>query len=99
MPIAKKTNVKCPVCKEGEIVEKVSKKKKVFYGCSRYPECVFISWDKPLEKLCPKCNSNLSERRFKGRPLGLKCISPDCDYQEPYRKRKEDDEESQALAS
>jgi DNA topoisomerase-1 len=99
MSMAKKLNVPCPICKVGEVVEKRSKKKKLFYGCNRYPECSFVSWDKPLEKLCPKCNSNLAERRFRGRPYGVKCLSPDCDYQESYSKRKDEQDEDQALAS
>ena len=45
--LAKKLDVPCPLCKQGEVVEKRSRKGKVFYGCSRYPDCSFVSWDKP----------------------------------------------------
>ncbi|MDO8682384.1 MAG: type I DNA topoisomerase [Armatimonadota bacterium] len=99
MSLAKKLNVACPICKQGQIVEKMSKKRRVFYGCDKYPECSYVSWDKPLEKLCPKCNSNLSERNYKGRPIGVKCISANCDYQESYSKKSAKDEDEQALAS
>ncbi|MDO8588245.1 MAG: type I DNA topoisomerase [Armatimonadota bacterium] len=98
MKMSKKLNVKCPVCKEGEVVEKQSRKGRIFYGCDRYPECSFVSWDKPTDKQCPTCGSVLSERRWKNRPIGLKCISPDCDYQESYSRKKDETEEEQAVA-
>lgn len=103
MHIEKKVGVRCPVCEQGEVVEKVSKKKKVFFGCNRYPECTFVSWDKPIDRHCPKCNSILTERRFKGRLSGYKCHSAECDYTEPLKRsantEQEPEEESQALAS
>lgn len=48
--------VKCPVegC-DGEILEKKSKKGKLFYGCNRYPGCTFVSWNKPVAVTCPEC--------------------------------------------
>ena len=48
--LAKKLDMPCPLCGEGEVVEKRSRKGKVFYGCSKYPECSFVSWDKPGDK-------------------------------------------------
>ncbi|MCR8672137.1 type I DNA topoisomerase, partial [Agrococcus sp. HG114] len=62
-PIVKQIGVKCPKCKEGNIIERKSKKKRLFYGCDRYPDCDFISWDKPLERPCPKCNGTLVEKK------------------------------------
>ncbi|TXK89117.1 type I DNA topoisomerase, partial [Parageobacillus sp. SY1] len=47
-PIVKEIGVKCPKCREGNIVERSSKKKRIFYGCDRFPQCDFVSWDKPL---------------------------------------------------
>jgi DNA topoisomerase-1 len=82
MPIIKKMDMKCPVCGEGDVVEKVSRKKKVFYGCNRYPQCAFVTWDKPTNKRCPKCNGLLGERRFKGRMMGYRCTNPECGYQQ-----------------
>src|SRR5699024_5676006 len=64
-PILKKVGVKCPKCKEGNVVERRSKKRRIFYGCDRYPECDFVSWDKPVKKPCPNCNSFLVEKRTK----------------------------------
>lgn len=80
MPLTKPLDVKCPTCGEGDVVEKKSRKGKVFYGCSRYPDCTFVSWDKPTNKHCPKCNGLLGERRFRGKLSGYRCTNPDCDY-------------------
>ena len=49
-PIVSKIGVKCPKCKEGDIIMRKSKKKKVFYGCSNYPDCDFVAWNKPVEE-------------------------------------------------
>lgn len=53
------TGVQCPKCKQGELRERKSKKGRVFYGCSRYPDCDFASWDKPLAEPCPNCGGLL----------------------------------------
>ncbi len=78
-PIIKEIGVTCPECSEGSIVERKSKKKRLFYGCSRYPECEFLSWDKPLPRKCPKCEKYLVEKKVK-KGLQVQCIS--CDYNE-----------------
>jgi DNA topoisomerase-1 len=69
-----KTGVVCPQCKQGEIVEKRSKKGRVFYSCNRYPECEFALWDKPIQTPCPRCGSLMT---LKGKN-GVKCTQ--CDY-------------------
>lgn len=56
-PIVSKIGVKCPKCKEGDIIMRKSKKKKVFYGCSNYPDCDFVAWNKPVEEPCEVCGS------------------------------------------
>ncbi|MCQ2008940.1 type I DNA topoisomerase [Sporolactobacillus sp. STSJ-5] len=78
-PILKKTGVPCPKCGKGEVVERRSKKRRVFYGCDRYPECDFVSWDKPIQRQCPKCNSYLVEKKSKN---GKTVECPKCDYKE-----------------
>ena len=78
-PILKKIGVTCPTCKKGEIVERKSKKNRVFYGCETYPTCEFVSWDKPIARNCPKCDSYLVEKRSK-KQVQIKCSS--CDYEE-----------------
>lgn len=77
--IVKEIGVKCPKCKEGEIVERKSKTKRIFYGCNRYPDCDFVSWDKPINRPCPKCNELLVEKKIK-KGIQVQCTS--CDYKE-----------------
>lgn len=78
-PIIKTIGVTCPKCKKGEVVERKSKKNRIFYGCDQYPECDFISWDKPLARNCPKCDHYLVEAK-KGKKAQVKCSN--CDYSE-----------------
>jgi DNA topoisomerase-1 len=60
-PIIKDIGVTCPKCKEGHVVERRSKKGRIFYGCDKYPECDFVSWDRPSAKPCPICGSLMIE--------------------------------------
>ena len=69
-------NIACPKCKEGKITGKRTKKGKTFYGCNRFPKCDFALWDKPVNELCPKCDSLLVE---KGKKM-LKCSNKECDF-------------------
>lgn len=78
-PIVKEIGVKCPKCSEGNIIERKSKKRRIFYGCDRFPECDFISWDKPLPRSCPKCESLLVEKKLK-KGIQVQCVN--CDYKE-----------------
>ncbi|WP_271401185.1 type I DNA topoisomerase [Salinicoccus roseus] len=77
--IVKTIGVKCPKCSEGDVVERKSKKNRIFYGCDRYPECDFISWDRPIGRNCPKCDHYLVETK-KGKTAKVKCTN--CDYEE-----------------
>lgn len=56
--------VKCPKCKDGDIVEKMSRRGKAFYGCSRYPECDFVAWYRPIPQECPNKDSMYMEKRY-----------------------------------
>ncbi|MCM3782971.1 type I DNA topoisomerase [Neobacillus mesonae] len=85
-PIVKNIGVTCPTCKEGHVVERRSKKGRVFYGCDRYPECDFVSWDKPSAKPCPKCDSLMVEKKNK-QGARLQCTS--CDHTEPIEEADE----------
>ena len=77
------TGVKCPKCGEGEIQAKKSRRNATFYGCSRYPECDFTTWHRPVGRMCPSCGWPLGEQSFRGRLTGkLKCTNPDCAYVE-----------------
>ena len=83
-------NVSCPKCKEGEIVERKSRRKKIFYGCSRYPDCDFVSWYKPVPQECPNKDSYYMEKRYsKKKGEYLKC--PNCS--EEIIQKLQDEEE------
>ncbi|WP_043933337.1 type I DNA topoisomerase [Bacillus sp. EB01] len=77
--IVKEIGVTCPKCREGNVIERKSKKRRIFYGCDRYPECDFLSWDKPLPRNCPKCDNVLVEKKLK-KGVQVQCSS--CDYKE-----------------
>ncbi|RPK15417.1 type I DNA topoisomerase [Priestia endophytica] len=78
-PIVKEIGVDCPKCEDGQVVERKSKKKRLFYGCTNYPSCDFLSWDKPIARKCPKCESLLVEKKQK---KGVQVTCTECDYKE-----------------
>lgn len=78
-PLVVKIGVKCPVCGK-DIVEKHSRKGRVFYGCSGWPECKQSYWNKPVNKKCPVCGSLLVEKKTK--TTTLVCSNPECKYKE-----------------
>jgi|YelNatPaOPRAMG01_1025707.scaffolds.fasta_scaffold07601_6 DNA topoisomerase-1 len=74
--------VKCPEC-GGDIVERSTRNGKIFYGCANYPACSFVSWNKPVNKVCPRCGSKyLVERYTKKDGVVLACPNKNCDYVE-----------------
>jgi DNA topoisomerase-1 len=56
--------VQCPKCKDGYVIERKTKRKRVFYGCSRYPDCDFASWDKPVDQVCDTCGNQYMVLKF-----------------------------------
>ena len=75
--ILKDTGVKCPKC-DGHIVERKSRRGKGFYGCNKYPECDFVSWDAPIPEPCPECGSLQLKHYYRnGRGL-VYCYNADC---------------------
>lgn len=64
----------CPKCENGKVIERKTKRGKIFYGCSNYPKCDFATWDKPTGEFCPECNNYLVEKKDK-----IKCSS--CNYE------------------
>lgn len=69
-----KVITKCPNCDEGNIIEKRSRKGKVFYGCNNYPKCKTAYWDEPIGEKCPNCNNMLVKKKNI-----IKCS--ECDYE------------------
>ena len=73
--------VKCPECKDGELVEKRARKGNTFYGCSNYPKCKFTSANKPIPEKCPSCGHEfLVEKQRKDGPV-IACPNKECDYE------------------
>ncbi len=77
------TGIKCPKCSDGDLIERKTKKgKRVFYGCSRYPECDFASWDKPVNRACPFCgNAYIVSKYSQAKGEFLQC--PQCKQEVP----------------
>jgi len=73
-PIIHSTGVKCPQCKKGILIERKTRKGKIFYSCSKYPECKFALWDKPVNEKCSKCGSLLVETKNNK----TKCSNKEC---------------------
>ncbi|MEK4351774.1 MULTISPECIES: type I DNA topoisomerase [unclassified Paenibacillus] len=86
-PIIKDIGVTCPKCNEGKVVERRSKKGRVFYGCDQYPGCDFVSWDRPSTKPCPSCGAWMIEKRNK-QGTKLQCTS--CDHTEAVLDNEEE---------
>ena len=78
--IVKAIGVTCPLCQEGQVIERKSKRNRIFYGCDRYPACEFTSWDKPVGRSCPKCDHYLVEKKVRGG--GKQVVCPNEDYEE-----------------
>jgi len=78
-PLVESIGVKCPQCRHGEVIMRKSKKGSIFYGCSAYPDCSFVSWDKPIGVFCPKCSGYLIEKQNK-KETKILCTAKNCDY-------------------
>ena len=73
--------VKCPLCGEGELVEKRARKGNTFYGCSKYPKCKFTSAAKPIAEKCPKCGHDYLVERMRKDGTVIACPIKECDYE------------------
>jgi DNA topoisomerase-1 len=76
-PLLEPIGVKCPRC-EGEIVARRSKKGRKFFGCNRFPQCDFVTWDLPSKVKCPQCGDLMVEKKRFGRESYLMCINKNC---------------------
>ena len=74
-----KIGVKCPKCGDGDVISRQTKRKTVFYGCSNYPNCDFVSWNEPVDERCPRCGEILFKK--KGKKKVLFCENKDCGYE------------------
>ncbi|HEX7423825.1 MAG TPA: type I DNA topoisomerase [Terriglobales bacterium] len=73
--------VKCPACKEGELVEKRARKGNTFYGCGNYPKCKFTSASKPVPEKCPDCGHEYLVERIRKEGSVIACPNKECDYE------------------
>jgi len=79
----KNTGVKCPQCEKGEILTRKSRRGKVFYSCSEYPDCDYALWNEPRKEPCPKCDwPILTVKTTKSRGTEKVCPQKDCDFSE-----------------
>ena len=79
-----KTGVACPECKEGEILERRSRRGKIFFGCGRYPKCKFAAWNKVVLEPCPSCGANyMVEKDLKRTGITWQCANKECGYKSP----------------
>lgn len=77
-PFLQKTGALCPVC-GGDMVVRKTKRRRNFYGCSNYPQCNFMTWDKPVKEKCPVCGAHLGEKKTK-EGKELVCLNRECSY-------------------
>lgn len=94
-PITVGTGVTCPKCKEGEIVERKSRRGRLFYGCNRYPQCDFTLWDKPTHEFCDTCGSIMVEKTYKNGTTKKFCSNEACPTRPPKKSRKKKSEASE----
>ncbi len=83
----KNTGVECPQCKKGEILERKSRRGKVFFSCSTYPECDYAVWNKPVNEPCPECNFPITTIKTTKR-AGTERVCPqkECNFAEPVEE-------------
>ncbi len=82
-PYVIETDATCPVC-GGKVISKKSKKGYTFFGCDKWPECNFMTWDKPTNEKCPKCGKSL----FKAKGGMLNCLDEKCGYSAKATRKK-----------
>ncbi|SCM80476.1 DNA topoisomerase 1 [uncultured Sporomusa sp.] len=86
-PILKDIGVKCPKC-GGAVVERKTKRRRIFYGCEKYPECDFTTWDLPLNDNCPICGTYMVRHKYKNGGFAAVCSNESC----PSRQTSENKE-------
>ncbi len=85
-PIVEKIDVPCPIC-DGEVIKRKSKKGRLFYGCSNFPKCNFVSWDEPINEKCPDCHNYMVKRRNK-KGTTIRCSDKECGYKRVEKTNK-----------
>ena len=84
------TQVECPKCKQGNILQRKSRRGKIFYSCSRYPDCDYALWNEPIKEECPQCQwPILSVKTTKRSGKQKLCPQEDCDFIESMEETEE----------
>ena len=81
--LVKDTGGICPKCGKGRMLERKSAKGRIYYGCERYPDCDFMTWDTPVPTKCEKCGSTLFRKGSK-----LYCAKEGCGFEMPVPKKE-----------
>ncbi|HHH35707.1 MAG TPA: type I DNA topoisomerase [Gammaproteobacteria bacterium] len=83
------TGVPCPKCHKGTMLQRKSRRGKIFYSCATYPDCDYAVWNEPLDRPCPQCRwPMLTLKTTKRRGAELVCPQKECGYSEPYYEEK-----------
>ena len=77
--IVEDLGITCPKCGKGTLIKRKSKRGRVFYGCSEYPECDFVLWNQPVDKKCPVCGSIMIVKHYKKGPDKIFCSNAECE--------------------
>ena len=91
-PLLTYIDAPCPKCGK-RLLEKVSRKNRRFYGCEGYPDCDFVSWDKPVTEKCPTCGSYMVEKRTARGETVLLCANENCRFRKTVDREEEDADE------
>ena len=81
-PLLEEIGVACPKCGKGQVVKRRSKKGRVFYGCDQYPECEFVTWEKPTGEKCPSCGEGYLVEHVTKNGVSKICTNKECNYKE-----------------
>lgn len=90
-PFLQKIGIACPKC-NNDIVERRSRRGRVFYGCAGYPDCDFTSWQKPVGEKCPRCDTMLVEKTTKKHGTQWLCPDKECGYSQPAPETADEEE-------
>jgi DNA topoisomerase-1 len=92
----KDTGVSCPKCHKGTLMQRKSRRGKIFYSCSTYPKCDYAIWNEPVNEPCPKCGwPVLTIKTTKRRGTEKVCPQPDCSFAEPYEEPQQADKDGE----
>jgi DNA topoisomerase-1 len=89
-PIVEEVDAPCPKCGAAIVVRK-SKRGRKFYGCERYPECDFVSWDMPVKEKCPDCGSFMMQKASKTSGSKIVCSNKECGYSREIEDKAEEE--------